>query len=223
MGQRSSFPEIPELAHTSEPWRVIVAKKWRRKEHMMPLECEAGFWSARLLSRLAGAHSRRQLMLSGSMGWVCAASKGRSFIWSVLRRCLELCAPSIASDASLIVRWILSEVNPADETSRRFDKTSTHYGARHGQPGSLEPRRSTTTSWHVTCCGCSTKELFATTLAKFCVQRGGLHNSRPMSKRLPLTSASLAGWRRLEPSTCKPPLPRIFILIVSNLIAKNQT
>ena len=44
---------------------------------------------------------------------------------------------------------------------------------------------------------------------------------RPMSKGLPLASAALAGWRRLGPSTSRPPLPRpLLILIVTKLIAK---
>ena len=42
--------------------------------------------------------------------------------------CLELCALSIASDASFVTRWIPLEVNPADAPSRHFDKSS-HYGS----------------------------------------------------------------------------------------------
>ena len=36
MGQGLGFPEIPELAHTSETWRVLAAKNWRRMKHLMP-------------------------------------------------------------------------------------------------------------------------------------------------------------------------------------------
>ena len=47
--------------------------------------------------------------------------------------------------------------------------------------------------------------------------------TEPMSRGLPLASAALTRWRRLEPSTSRPPRPRfLLVLIVPRLIAKDQ-
>ena len=60
----AAFAE-PGPSHRDLPLSVTFsclvwdAKKWCRKEHIVPLECEAGAWTARSPSRLAGAHSRR--------------------------------------------------------------------------------------------------------------------------------------------------------------------
>ena len=43
---------------------------------------------------------------------------------SVARRARELCGLCFASNASVRYRWFLSDRNPADEPSRRFEWTS---------------------------------------------------------------------------------------------------
>ena len=88
------------------------------------------------------AHGRRHVILSDSMCWHCAVAKGRFSIWSVRRRCLELCALSNASDAPLLSRWIPSEINPVDAPSRRFEKSSSHSVALCSRAGSTACSRS---------------------------------------------------------------------------------
>ena len=80
------------------------------------------------------------------------------------------------------------------------------------------PRRSATTSWPVTCSGCFIKELLATKQSMFRVQCGG---PAPQSPGLHLASAAPARWRRLEPSTSRPPFLRpLLVLLATQLIAK---
>ena len=106
-------------------WRVIAVKDWRRKEHIMPREREAGVWTARSLSRLTGANGRRHLIFSDTMEWVCAASKRKIFH---LVSVSPLSSQLVQMRRSFF-RWIPSEVNPPDAPSRRFDTSSLRFGA----------------------------------------------------------------------------------------------
>ncbi|CAK0886135.1 unnamed protein product [Prorocentrum cordatum] len=126
-GAQTEFPEVPEWFAKDSPWCVIAARRWRRKEKILNLEVEAALWAARRISRDRRLGDHRHLILSDSMAWVCAATKGRGSLWILLRRCRELCALAIASGCRFVYRWIPSEWNSADAPSRRYDHASEHH------------------------------------------------------------------------------------------------
>ena len=74
---------------SSEAWRVIAAKNWRRMAHIESLACEAGLWTARSLARFSGAHGRRQYFLIPWDGFA-PLQKRRSSICSMRRRRVQL-------------------------------------------------------------------------------------------------------------------------------------
>ncbi|CAK0902174.1 unnamed protein product, partial [Prorocentrum cordatum] len=126
-GAQTEFPEVPEWFAKDSPWCVIAARRWRRTEKILNLEAEAALWAARRISRDKRLGDHRHLILSDSMAWVCAATKGRGSPWFVLRRCRELYALAIASGCRFVYRWIPSEWNSADAPSRRCDPASEHH------------------------------------------------------------------------------------------------
>eukprot|EP00959_Pyramimonas_sp_CCMP1952_P458512 9476756-Pyramimonas_sp.AAC.1 len=82
------------------------------------LEGEALVMGFKNVLRSCKAHGRRILILSDNLPLVLAAGKGRAK--SVhLRQCLyRICALSLATGSRLAVRWVPSELNPADPVSR---------------------------------------------------------------------------------------------------------
>ena len=74
--------------------------------------------------RNSKTHGRNLLLLSDAMAPILAISKGRSSAKGMMRVCRRVAALALACNASLHIRWIASERNPADSPSRR--------GLRHG-------------------------------------------------------------------------------------------
>lgn len=123
-GDGSSQPSVRFLevdtAHVLlSEWRVVAARRWRRRDRN--LEAVALVWGSRSLGRGPWAHNRRHLVLGDNMAVVCAASKGRAAHFPLLRACRALAATSIACSMRVSLRWLPSEINPADAPSRRFE------------------------------------------------------------------------------------------------------
>lgn len=140
LGRRAQFPEVPTELVESAAWRCIAARKWRRRELITANESEAAVWAVRALARDATQHGRRHLIVSDSMGWVCAATKGISSRPRIRPRCAELAALSLATQSLIVFRWPPGEHNPADAPSRRFDPSSIHH-ARHREQEHLSEQR----------------------------------------------------------------------------------
>ena len=119
LGTRTVFPEIPVTLYAADGWRVLCARLSKRPERMRPLCGHSERFAEKSQSR-----QRKHLILSDSVSWVCASTKGRSSIWSVARRARGLRGLCLASDATVCYRWFLSERSPADEPSRRFEWSS---------------------------------------------------------------------------------------------------
>jgi hypothetical protein len=102
------------------PWRVIAAAPWRTQEHINVLELRALTTAVRWVLSHPRAVDSRVLILSDSQVVVGAVTKGRSSSQPLLRRLRFLAALVLASGLRLTLRWLASELNPADEPSRRF-------------------------------------------------------------------------------------------------------
>ena len=64
--------------------------------------------------RNSRTHGRNLLLLSDAMAPILAISKGRSSARGMMRVCRRIAALALACNASLHIRWIASERNPAD-------------------------------------------------------------------------------------------------------------
>lgn len=102
-------------------WRVIVSSPWRQVEHINSLELRAVGTALRWVLTSPWSIGRRVLVLSDSLVTVHSISKGRSSSRLLLPRLRQLAALTLASGIRLYVRWIPTELNPADEPSRRFE------------------------------------------------------------------------------------------------------
>ena len=49
LGTRAVFPEVPAERYAAKVWRVLCARRWKRPERIMELECEAALWTLRAI------------------------------------------------------------------------------------------------------------------------------------------------------------------------------
>ena len=123
LGTRIVFPDIPVELYAAKDWRVLCARRWKRPERIMGLECEAALWARRTIRRKSQSREDQHLILSNS------TSGYGHLLKAVDRRARELCGLCLASNVSVRYRWFPSERNPADEPLRRFE-CSLQYSAR---------------------------------------------------------------------------------------------
>ncbi|CAK0856032.1 unnamed protein product [Prorocentrum cordatum] len=117
--EEQKFFEIGKsILGSQEDWKVCFYGRFNRAADIVILEGEALVMGVRHFVRNTANHGRRLLLLCDNMGLVLASGKGRSSVPSlnlVLRR---LAAISIFANIDITVRWIPSELNPADAPSR---------------------------------------------------------------------------------------------------------
>eukprot|EP00959_Pyramimonas_sp_CCMP1952_P290068 6066571-Pyramimonas_sp.AAC.1 len=105
------------------------------------LEGRALVWGVRHASRGLSEFGKRILFLTDGMSEVLALEKGRSSSVALMRVCRQWAATVFAADLYPRVRWIRSELNVADEPSRRYQPKP--FGLKPGHfrppPGLSEP------------------------------------------------------------------------------------
>jgi hypothetical protein len=101
-------------------WRTIVSSPWRDAEHINVLELRALSTALRWTLSRPSSIGQRLLLFSDSMVVIGAVNKGRSSSQQLLRRLRFLSALLMASGIRLFLRWLPSEINPADGPSRAF-------------------------------------------------------------------------------------------------------
>ena len=107
---------------SSEKWKVVHSSKISSDKPIHEKEGWGVLWVLKHLTRSERSFGRRHLTLCDNLGLVLSLSKGRAQSDSMNRICRKIAALSLACNISLVVRWIASERNPADEPSRRFEK-----------------------------------------------------------------------------------------------------
>jgi hypothetical protein len=113
-------PEEAAAVAESCNWHTIASSRWREEEHIKVLELRALSTAVRWVMSFRSAVGKRVLVLSDSHVVVGAVTKGRSSSPQLLRRLRALTALLLAGGIRLSLRWVPSELNPADEPSRRF-------------------------------------------------------------------------------------------------------
>ncbi|CAK0826564.1 unnamed protein product [Prorocentrum cordatum] len=135
-----AVPEIgPEILQGS--WTTVSAGRWKRRWAMPILEGRALVWGVRHVSRGLSEFGKRILFLTDGLSEVLALEKGRSSSVALMRVCRQWAATVFAADLYPRVRWIRSELNVADEPSRRYQPKP--FGLKPGcfrpPPGLPEP------------------------------------------------------------------------------------
>ena len=101
-------------------WQVVLAAPWRALEHINSYELRSSSTAIRWLLSHPGTIGTRVMLLSDSQVAVGCMAKGRTSSHVLLRRMRSIASHVLASGINVYCRWIPSELNPADEPSRRF-------------------------------------------------------------------------------------------------------
>ena len=102
-------------------WRHCRAFKWRRSEHINVLEMKAALHAIQWRGRRSAYRNFRTMILIDNQSVLAVMAKGRSSsrkINLLLRRLAALCC---ALNVYLLVCWVDTTDNPADEASRWYD------------------------------------------------------------------------------------------------------
>lgn len=116
IGKRDSL-EVP-LEFIGEDWKNVDGAKWERVESIPILEGRSVVWLLQHLARSQKNLGKKHLLLTDSMSVTLALAKGRSSCSTMTRICRQVAAVEFMTGMHIHLRWIPSELNPADLPSR---------------------------------------------------------------------------------------------------------
>ena len=123
------FPEVPATELTDHEWFTVRQGQWRKAEHIVHLEARSLVKAMEVIAQDRNMTDCRQLLLVDSMSSALAFGRCRSRNYKMLRQIRKFCAYSIGCNIGFSVRWIPSELNPADEPSRVFSTKPSLFSA----------------------------------------------------------------------------------------------
>jgi hypothetical protein len=112
-------PHENVVPYLLQPWRTIIAAPWKRKAHINTLELHAVLTMLKWVISCA-AYNATVVSLCDSNVVISVVNKGRSSSATLLRVMRSIAAHCLWSGVVLRLLWVPTEVNPADEPSRRF-------------------------------------------------------------------------------------------------------
>ena len=115
-----NFDEVPAGWLDQARWSLCRSGVWSRAEGIAILEARAVLAAVRRLAQTRWGHDIRHVHLCDNMGVVLSICRSRSKDYSMLAVIRRINAYLLARNIRLIVRWIPSELNSADEASRIF-------------------------------------------------------------------------------------------------------
>ena len=104
---------------TSTHWSVLASRKWAKSSGILHLEASSLLWAVRHLCRRTASLGHRHVILSDNLAVVAAVAKGRAAHFVLNHCCRAIAAHAILSNCRFYIRWIPSELNPADLPSRQ--------------------------------------------------------------------------------------------------------
>ena len=113
----SFFKPVPFEA-VDRSWKVVGRYKWKRQEGMPVLEARATLFAIKHALRNVENVGKRHLVFSDSMSAICAIDKGRGKTRGLRRVTQQIGSLLLATGSMLGLRWLASEMNPADGPSR---------------------------------------------------------------------------------------------------------
>ena len=132
---KQDFPEVPVHQLKSQEWATVRQGAWRRSEHIVHLEARALVKSFEFLVHDTEISHCRQLFLVDSMSASLSFDRCRSKNFRMLRQIRKFCSLALARNVAFSVRWVPSELNPADGPSRdqsQVISVSKVFGVHHG-------------------------------------------------------------------------------------------
>lgn len=112
------FPEVDCQLLRPSLWKTVLMGKWRSHEHITLKEGRALIICLRRLSRSSHSRNKKHVILVDNFSLALAVSKGRAKNFRLLRITQQVAALSLAAGLGLRLRWLPSELNPADGPSR---------------------------------------------------------------------------------------------------------
>jgi hypothetical protein len=113
------FSRLPaEIIDGSPSWVEIGKGRWCWGDHITLGEMRVVVWIARLLAATPFAHRHRVLNLEDNWATSGSCRKGRSCSNSLNFLLRKKTASTLASETSLHLPWVQTDVQPADEASR---------------------------------------------------------------------------------------------------------
>jgi hypothetical protein len=113
-------------------WSTIISSAWRSPEHINALELRAVLLALHWALSYPSAHSSRVYLLVDSTVALFALWKGGSSSATLLMIVRKINALLMASGTALLIGWLPSAVNPADDyvapTTHRDDASASHHG-----------------------------------------------------------------------------------------------
>ena len=113
----NNFETVP-FPIVKRTWQVVGRHRWQYAESMPVYEARATLHAVRHQLRKVSNHGKRHLVLSDSMTATLAFSKGRAHAHRLRRVVQQTSSYLLATGSNLVVRWVPSEWNPADNPSR---------------------------------------------------------------------------------------------------------
>ena len=140
--EREGFPEIRSVEHLD--WHVERHGRFRLREHIGVKEARVVCWDLERTLRDPSTHRHHHVRLCDNFGVVLSLTKGRAKSFGILQICRRVACLALATGCMFHYRWVASELNPADEPSRRFEHIAIEQahafaqGSSHGKDsGSL--------------------------------------------------------------------------------------
>ena len=113
----------PRMSIEPNKWRWVVKKaiKFKRSEHINCLEIRMFLYTLRWKLRRLRGQERRILHLMDSQVGLAVITKGRSSSKKINQILRRIGALGVAGDVYGLLGYVATDVNPADEPSRRFE------------------------------------------------------------------------------------------------------
>ena len=115
--QEAGFPDVP-IEIWGGCWSRVLSKPWTAAEPQCILEARAAILTLKHICRSRANFARRFLIIGDAMAVVLALTKGRSSSAVLLTICRQWCAYTLAADVYPHIRWVPSQGNAADDSSR---------------------------------------------------------------------------------------------------------
>ena len=113
------FEEIDRDILMDGDWKFLYASQWRRREDILRTGGRAMLRGARHKLRVPENINMKHVLLVGNLGLALACGTERAASPHLAPILRGLCALSLCTGAKFSVRWVPSELNPADALSRR--------------------------------------------------------------------------------------------------------
>ena len=129
--KNSDFPEVPWELWGQTSWTHVMAGAWTFEDDILLLEARALAKAAARAGNCLPADGSRILMLGDSLGVILACSRRRAHNFKLMSHIRRVVAIGPARNIKFIFRWIPSELNNADESSRQYDAPTSKVVTHH--------------------------------------------------------------------------------------------